>query len=359
MPKLLVGPDGSLGAANGVACGSIERKMGIHGNATCVMNYDGARGWLVGEANRGLQAMFVMMNEARLGVAIQGLAQSEAAYQNAAAYAKERLQGRSLTGPQGPRQAGRPDHRPPGRAPDAPRRSAPSTRRPGRLVIWTALQSDIAHRSEDEAERSSADDRLGLLTPVLKGVLTDLGFDNAVRAQQVFGGHGYVEEWGMSQFVRDARIAMIYEGANGIQALDLVGRKLPRNGGRAAMAFFGEVDAFCRDHAGDEGLSGFVAPLQAGARAPAGGDDVVHGERRREARQRGRGRDRLHAPLRARGDGLYVGADGEGGAGEEGGRATAWRRGWTPSSSPAASSWSGCCRRRACAWRGSRREPIR
>ena len=261
VPKLLVGADGTLGAANGVACGSLERKMGIHGNATCAMNYDGARGWLVGEANRGLQAMFVMMNEARLGVAIQGLAQSEAAYQNAAAYAKERLQGRSLTGPKAPEKPADPIivH------PDV-RRTLLTIRAFNEaaraLVIWTALQSDIAHRSEDEGERTSADDRLGLLTPVLKGVLTDTGFDNTVRAQQVFGGHGYVEEWGMSQFVRDARIAMIYEGANGIQGLDLVGRKLPRNGGRAAMAFFAEVEGFCRDRAGDEELSGFVAPLK-------------------------------------------------------------------------------------------------
>jgi 3-(methylsulfanyl)propanoyl-CoA dehydrogenase len=259
-PKFLLGADGSLGAPNGVSCGAIERKMGIHGNATCVMNYDGARGWLVGEANRGLQAMFVMMNEARLGVAIQGLAQSEAAYQNAAAYAKERLQGRSLTGTKSPERPADPIivH------PDI-RRTLLTVRAFNEaaraLVIWTALQSDIAHRSEDEAERTSADDRLGLLTPVLKGVLTDLGFDNTVRAQQVLGGHGYVEEWGMSQFVREARIAMIYEGANGIQALDLVGRKLPRNGGRAAMAFFGEVDGFCRENAGAEGLEGFVAPL--------------------------------------------------------------------------------------------------
>jgi alkylation response protein AidB-like acyl-CoA dehydrogenase len=259
-PKFLLGADGSLGAPNGVSCGAIERKMGIHGNATCVMNYDGARGWLVGEANRGLQAMFVMMNEARLGVAIQGLAQSEAAYQNAAAYAKERLQGRSLTGAKSPERPADPIivH------PDI-RRTLLTVRAFNEaaraLVIWTALQSDIAHRSEDEAERTSADDRLGLLTPVLKGVLTDLGFDNTVRAQQVLGGHGYVEEWGMSQFVREARIAMIYEGANGIQALDLVGRKLPRNGGRAAMAFFGEVDGFCRENAGAEGFEGFVAPL--------------------------------------------------------------------------------------------------
>ena len=260
VPKILVGADGALGGRNGVSCGAIERKMGIHGNATCVMNYDGAEGWLVGEANRGLPAMFVMMNEARLGVAVQGLSQSEVAYQNAAAYARDRLQGRSLTGAKSPDKPADPIivH------PDV-RRTLLTIRAfndaARALVIWTALQSDVAQRSEDEGERRAADDRLGLLTPVLKGVLTDRGFDNAVRAQQVFGGHGYVEEWGMSQFVRDARIAMIYEGANGIQALDLVGRKLPREGGRAVMAFFAEVEGFCRDHAGDEGLKRFVAPL--------------------------------------------------------------------------------------------------
>jgi acyl-CoA dehydrogenase len=261
VPKFLVKPDGSLGERNGVSCGSIEHKMGIHANATCVMNYDGAKGWLVGEENRGLNAMFVMMNEARLGVAIQGLAQSEVAYQNAAIYAKDRLQGRALSGAKAPDKPADPIivH------PDV-RRNLLSIRAfndaARALVLWTALKSDIAHRSEDEAERKSADDHMGLMTPVLKGVLTDLGFENAVKAQQVFGGHGYIEEHGMSQFVRDARIAMIYEGANGIQALDLVGRKLPREGGRAVMRFFNEVGGFCQEHAADEALKGYVLPLQ-------------------------------------------------------------------------------------------------
>jgi hypothetical protein len=258
---MLVRPDGSLGERNGVACGSIEHKMGIHGNATCVMNYDGATGWLVGEANRGLAAMFVMMNEARLGVAIQGLSQSEVAYQNAATYAKDRLQGRALTGAKAPEKPADPIivH------PDVRRNllSIKAFNEAARaLVLWTALKSDVAHRSEDGPERQQADDHMGLMTPVLKGVLTDLGFENAVKAQQMFGGHGYIEEWGMSQFVRDARIAMIYEGANGIQAMDLVGRKLPRDGGRAVMAFFNEVGAFCQEHAADEGLAPFVTPLQ-------------------------------------------------------------------------------------------------
>ena len=263
VPKLLVEAGGGLGSRNGVACGSLENKMGIHGNATCVMNYDAATGWLVGEANRGLNAMFVMMNEARLGVGIQGLAQSEVAYQNAAAYAKDRLQGRALTGKAAPDKAADPIivH------PDVRRNllTIRSINEAGRaLVLWTALTSDIAHRSEDAAERQAADDRLGLLTPVVKGVLTDLGFDNTVRAQQVLGGHGYVAEWGMEQFVRDARIAMIYEGANGIQALDLVGRKLGRDGGRAITAFFAEVDAYCREHGDIAAMQPFVAPLARG-----------------------------------------------------------------------------------------------
>ena len=262
VPKFLVNADGSLGERNGVTCGSIEHKMGIHGNSTCVMNYDGAKGWLVGEANRGLNAMFVMMNEARLAVGVQGLGQSEVAYQNAVAYARERLQGRALTGAKNPERAADPIivH------PDV-RRTLMQIRAFNEaaraLVLWTALQSDIAHRSQDAAERQAADDLLGLMTPVVKGVLTDRGFSNAVEAQQMFGGHGYIEEWGMSQFVRDARIAMIYEGANGIQAMDLIGRKLPRDGGRAMMTFLGEVQTFIKDHNETEAMKPFVAPLQA------------------------------------------------------------------------------------------------
>jgi acyl-CoA dehydrogenase len=260
VPKILVNADGSLGDRNGVVCGSIEHKMGIHGNSTCVMNYDNATGWLIGEENRGMQGMFVMMNEARLGVAVQGLAQSEVAYQNAVAYAKDRLQGRSLTGPKSPDKAAdsilvHPDVR---RTLLTIRAFNEAARA---MVVWTALKSDVAHRSEDANERQAADDHMGLMTPVLKGVLTDGGFANAVSAQQMFGGHGYIAEWGMEQFVRDARIAMIYEGANGIQALDLVGRKLPRDGGRAAMAFFGEVAGFAREHGGDEAMTPYVGPL--------------------------------------------------------------------------------------------------
>jgi acyl-CoA dehydrogenase len=263
VPKVTVKADGTLGERNGVSCGSIEHKMGIHGNSTCVMNYDGAKGWLVGEENRGLNAMFVMMNEARLAVGVQGLAQSEVAYQNAVAYAKDRLQGRALTGAQYPDRPADPIivH------PDVRRTllSIKAINEGARaLVVWTALNSDVAHRTSDDAQRQIADDYMGLLTPVVKGVLTDLGFDNAVKAQQMFGGHGYIEEWGMSQFVRDARIAMIYEGANGIQAMDLVGRKLGKDGGRAIMTFFNEVGAFCQENMDDAELKPFIAPLQQG-----------------------------------------------------------------------------------------------
>jgi acyl-CoA dehydrogenase len=263
VPKVMVNADGTLGARNGVTCGSIEHKMGIHGNSTCVMNYDNATGWLIGEENKGMQGMFVMMNEARLGVAVQGLAQSEVAYQNAVAYARDRLQGRALTGPQAPDKPADPIivH------PDV-RRTLLTIRAFNEaaraLVLWTALKSDVAHRSDDPKDRQAADDHMGLLTPVLKGFLTDNGFANAVQAQQMYGGHGYIAEQGMEQFVRDSRIAMIYEGANGIQALDLVGRKLPRDGGRAIMAFFTEVGTYCKEHGGDEAMKSFIAPLSNG-----------------------------------------------------------------------------------------------
>ena len=263
VPKYLVNGDGSLGARNGVSCGAIEHKMGIHGNATCVMNYDEATGFLIGQENKGLSAMFVMMNEARLGVGLQGLSIAEIAYQNAANYARERIQGRSLSGVKAPEKKADPIivH------PDI-RRSLLTIKaftEAGRaFTLWTALQSDIAHRSGDEKEKQAADDLLGLMTPILKGVLTDKGFDHAVMAQQVFGGHGYIEEHGMSQYVRDARIAMIYEGANGIQALDLVGRKLGMNGGRAVMALFNEIGAFCEENRSDESLVLYTKSLKKG-----------------------------------------------------------------------------------------------
>jgi alkylation response protein AidB-like acyl-CoA dehydrogenase len=263
VPKFLLDADGNPGARNAVSCGSIEEKMGIHGNATCVMNYDGATGWLLGAENGGLKAMFTMMNEARLGVGLQGLSLGEVAYQNAAGYARERIQGRSLSGPKAPDRPADPIivH------PDI-RRSLMTIRafnEAGRaLVLWTAIKSDVAHRSGDEKERQAADDLLGLMTPVIKGVLTDKGFDHAAMAQQVFGGHGYIEEHGMSQFVRDARITQIYEGANGIQALDLVGRKLAMNGGRAVQAFFKEIGEFCEQHRADEKMTPFTKALKKG-----------------------------------------------------------------------------------------------
>ncbi len=238
VPKFLVNEDGSLGERNGVVCGSIEEKMGIHGNSTCLLNYDEATGYLVGEPEKGLAAMFIMMNAARLGVGLQGLSQGEVAYQNAVTYAKDRRQGRALV----------PDERDPDAKAD-PIIVHPDVRRmlmemksfnegARALVLWGALQVDIMRKGQTEQERSDAEDLLGLLTPVIKGYLTDKGFEAAVAAQQIYGGHGYIREWGMEQFVRDARIAQIYEGTNGIQALDLVGRKLGKDGGRAIQSFF-------------------------------------------------------------------------------------------------------------------------
>ena len=260
VPKFLPAANGGVGARNAVTCGSIEEKMGIHGNATCVMNYDGATGWLVAEPNRGLQAMFTMMNEARLGVGVQGLAMSEVAYQNAAAYAKERLAGRALTGAKYPDKAADPIivH------PDV-RRTLMSMRAFNEaaraLVVWTALKSDIAHRAADAKGRETAEDHLALLTPVIKGVLTDNGFANAVLAQQIYGGHGYIAEHGIEQFVRDARITMLYEGTNGVQALDLVGRKLPKDGGRALQAFFAELTTYAKERGGDPAMAPYVKPV--------------------------------------------------------------------------------------------------
>jgi len=258
VPKFLVNDDGSLGERNAVSCGKIEEKMGIHGNSTCVMDYDGATGWLLGERDKGMRAMFTMMNEARLGVGMQGLAQAEIAYQNALAYARERLQGRAVTG------AANPD------GPADPLIVHPDIRRMlldqkifvegGRaLLFWGAEMIDRAHRMED----AEADGLISLLTPVIKGFLTDQGFEMTVLAQQVYGGHGYIEEWGMSQFVRDARIAMIYEGANGIQALDLVGRKLAQDSGKHVMAFFGIVKRFIKENEGNATLEkDFLDPLK-------------------------------------------------------------------------------------------------
>jgi hypothetical protein len=244
--------------------------MGIHGNATCVMQYEDAKGWLIGEENSGLKLMFVMMNEARIGVGLQGIAQGEAAYQAARDFAKDRLQGRSLTGPKNPD------------GPADPILVHPDVRRmllDSRAVIeggraflfWTALHGDLSHGHPDEAVRQKANDYMGLLTPVLKGYLTDKGFKACVDGMQVHGGSGFTEHFPASQYLRDCRIALIYEGANGIQALDLVGRKLAANGGRAVMSFFAEVDAFVEENAADpkmkpflDGLASAKAQLQDG-----------------------------------------------------------------------------------------------
>ncbi len=261
VPKIMVNDDDSLGARNAVSCGAIEHKMGIHANATCVMNYDGATGWLVGEENKGLAAMFIMMNAARLGVGIQGLAQAEAAYQNGALYARERRQGRALTGAAEPQALADPlvVH------PDVRRMLMDAkafTEGMRALALWCGLLVDVAHQAATEEEREQADDLVGLLTPVIKGYGTDRGFATAVDMQQIWGGHGYIAENGMEQFVRDARIAMIYEGANGVQAMDLVGRKLALKGGRAIQAFFALVDAECAAAKDDAALADIATRLE-------------------------------------------------------------------------------------------------
>ncbi|MEO8926134.1 MAG: acyl-CoA dehydrogenase C-terminal domain-containing protein [Caulobacteraceae bacterium] len=265
VPKFIPNPDGTLGPRNGVVCAGLEEKMGIHGNATCVMVHDAATGWLVGEENRGLALMFVMMNEARLGVGLQGLAQGEAACQAAASFARERLQGRSLTGPKN------------ADGPADPIVVHPDVRRMlldarailegGRaLLLWTALRGDLARGHPDEAVRQAGEDTMGLLTPVLKGFLTDRGFQICSDAMQVHGGAGFTEHFPVSQYLRDCRIALIYEGTNGVQALDLVGRKLAAKGGRAVMAFFAEIDTFVEAEEGEGDFAPFVEAL-AGAKA--------------------------------------------------------------------------------------------
>ena len=261
VPKFMVNEDGSEGARNGVSCGAIEEKMGIHGNSTCVMNYDDATGYLLGDEHKGMRAMFTMMNHARLGVGLQGLSQAEAAYQNAVVYAKDRLQGRAVTGAENPD------------GPADPIIVHPDVRRSlmdqksfvegaRAFVYWGAMMIDQAHGLEDK----DADGMISLLTPVIKGFLTDKGYDMTVQAQQLYGGHGYIEEWGMSQFTRDARIAMIYEGANGVQALDLVGRKLAQDGGKHVMAFFDMVKSFITENKDNEALVDFIEPLKAASK---------------------------------------------------------------------------------------------
>ncbi|MEM1431273.1 MAG: acyl-CoA dehydrogenase C-terminal domain-containing protein [Pseudomonadota bacterium] len=258
VPKFLVNADGSLGARNTLSCGGLEKKMGIHGNATCVMNYDGATGYLIGEMHKGMRAMFTMMNEARIGVGLQGYAQGAVAYQNALGFARDRLQGRDITGEKNPN------------GPADPIIVHPDVRRnlmqqksfvegARAFAFWGAELIDRSARGQDDA----AEEMISLLTPVIKGFLSDKGFETTVLAQQTLGGSGFTKEWGLEQFVRDARITMIYEGTNGIQSLDLVGRKLPQNGGKAIMAFFDLVKAFLKDNAENETLSdGFLEPLK-------------------------------------------------------------------------------------------------
>jgi hypothetical protein len=260
VPKFIPKADGTPGERNNVKCAGLEEKMGIHGNATCVMTYDDAKGFLIGQENTGLKLMFVMMNAARLGVGLQGLAQGEAAYQAAVAFAKDRLQGRALTGPKNPD------------GPADPIIVHPDVRRMlmdskavlegGRaLMMWVGLQGDLMHVHPDEAVRTKASDYMGLFTPVVKAYLTDRGFHIASDAMQVHGGSGFTEHFPASQYLRDVRISMIYEGTNGVQALDLVGRKLAANGGRAIMSFFAEVDAFAQENEADEGLKPFLDGL--------------------------------------------------------------------------------------------------
>jgi alkylation response protein AidB-like acyl-CoA dehydrogenase len=263
VPKVLVNEDGSLGDRNGVSVGKIEEKMGIHGNATCVMNYDEATGYLIGEMHKGMRAMFTMMNEARLGVGLQGYAQAEVAYQNAVAYANDRLQGRDVTGAKAPEKAADPIivH------PDIRRNLMDQksfTEGARAFTYWGAYLIDRAHKNSDK----DADGLISLLTPIIKGFQTDKGFEMAVNAQQVYGGHGYIEEWGMSQFARDARIAMIYEGANGIQALDLVGRKLAQDGGKHVMAFFDLIKTFASETKGQDAAfdRDFLEPLKSASK---------------------------------------------------------------------------------------------
>jgi len=262
VPKFLVNEDGSLGDRNALSCGGLEKKMGIHGNATCVMNYDGATGYLIGEMHKGMRAMFTMMNEARLGVGLQGYAQGVVAYQNAVGFAQDRLQGRAVTGASAPEK------------PADPIIVHPDVRRnllhqksfiegARAFTFWGASLIDRARRNDD----AEAEALVSLLTPVLKGFLTDKGFETTVLAQQTLGGSGFTREWGMEQFVRDARITMIYEGTNGIQSLDLVGRKLGLNGGKTVMAFFEMVKTFIKENEEDENLkTGFLDPLKAASK---------------------------------------------------------------------------------------------
>lgn len=245
VPKYLPGEDDSFTTRNTMSVGALEKKMGIHAQPTCVMNYDDATGWIVGEPNRGLMAMFTMMNAERLMVGMQGLGIAGAAYQQAAAYAKDRLQGRSADGARNP--VAIIEHADVRRMLLTIRTFVEGARA---LAGWTAIQLDRSNDHPDAGERAKSDALVALLTPVIKASFTDFGFESAVLAQQVFGGHGYIREWGMEQYVRDARIAQIYEGTNGVQAMDLVGRKLPLAGGQVVEGFFALIAADMQGHEG-------------------------------------------------------------------------------------------------------------
>ena len=261
VPKFLPAEDGGPGARNGVVCTAIEHKMGIKASATCQMSFDEATGWLLGEKHKGMRAMFTMMNSARLSVGVQGLGAAEAAYQGAAFYAKDRIQGRALSG-----------------AKDATRAADPIIVHPDvrRMLMtiraytegcrafggWVAQQLDLATRSDDPAVREQAEDFSALMTPIVKGLFTDLGFDMASMGMQVYGGHGYIRDHGMEQYVRDARISMIYEGTNGVQALDLVGRKLPAHMGRSLRRFFHPVSEYIAANRDDLQIGGMVRALE-------------------------------------------------------------------------------------------------
>jgi alkylation response protein AidB-like acyl-CoA dehydrogenase len=261
VPKYLPDADGNPGTRNTLQCGGLEEKMGIHGNATCVMNYDEATGWLVGEENKGLKIMFVMMNEARLGVGLQGLSLAETAYQYSLAFAKDRIQGRSLTGPKNPD------------GPADPIIVHPDVRRmlmnqkvfvegARAFTYWTGLQADLEHKAQDEATREKAGDYMALLTPIVKAYLTDKGYESVSTGLQIHGGSGFTQEWGIEQTLRDARITLIYEGTNGIQALDLVGRKLAMAGMRPINTFMAELDSFIAENEGDAELKLYVDGLR-------------------------------------------------------------------------------------------------
>lgn len=260
VPKFSLTDEGEIAARNEVNCGSIEHKMGIHGNATCVLNFDGAKGYLIGQPNRGLNCMFTFMNTARIGTAVQGLAHAELAFQGSLAYARDRLQMRSLSGAVNPEKPADPIivH------PDVRRMllTQKALAEGGRMFIYRCAQLvDISHKGATEEDRASADQELALLTPIAKAFLTETGFEAANLGLQVFGGHGYIKEWGMEQNVRDARIAMIYEGTTGVQAIDLLGRKVLGSQGALLKNYTYKIHKFCSDNTDETRLSRYIQPL--------------------------------------------------------------------------------------------------